>query len=75
MATVTLTDLPLTEPTNNENFTAAILTLITSSGGALETDIVVNVTASGGTASECCVNKCAIWFVFMFHCSYDPQLP
>ena len=52
MATITLSDVTVTEPNSSQDLTLAILTLTTSSGGALESEIVVTVTATEGTASE-----------------------
>ena len=46
MATITLSDVGLTEPSNSQVLTVATLTLTTSSGGALEAEIVVTVTAT-----------------------------
>ena len=40
-----ITEEPVTEPTSGGSVKAAILTLITDSGGAVEADVVVNVTA------------------------------
>ena len=42
----------VTEPSSDDNVTAAILTLSTDSGGALEVEVVVEVSATDGTASE-----------------------
>ena len=52
MATITLSDVTVTEPNSSQDLTVATLTMTTSSGGALEAEIVVAVTAIAGTASE-----------------------
>ena len=52
VATITLSDVTVTEPNSSQVVTVATLTLTTSSGGALESEIVVAVTAIVGTASE-----------------------
>ena len=51
MATVTISDVAVTEPSSDQNVTAATLTLTTSSGGSLEAEVVVEVMATAGTAS------------------------
>lgn len=53
MATVTIRDEPVTEPDGDQEVLAGTLTLTTSSGGTLETEVVVAVTATDcGTASK-----------------------
>ena len=52
VATVVLSGVAVTEPSNSQDVVVGFLTLITSSGGALEAEIVVAVTATAGTASE-----------------------
>ena len=51
MATVTISDVAVTEPSSDQDVMAATLTLTTSSGGALDVKIIVVVTAMAGTAS------------------------
>ena len=51
MVTITLSDVTVTEPSNIQDLAVATLTLTTSSGGALESEIVVTVSAAEGTAS------------------------
>ena len=52
VATVTIAAMGVTEPRSDQDLIAATLTLTTSSGGSLEAMIVVEVTATGGTASK-----------------------
>ena len=52
VATVTISDVAVTEPSSDQDVTAATLTLTTSSGGALDVEIIVVVTAMAGTASR-----------------------
>ena len=51
VATVIISDVAVTEPSSDQNVTAATLTLTTSSGGSLEAEVVVEVMATAGTAS------------------------
>ena len=51
VATVTISDVAVTEPSSDQNVTAATLTLTTSSGGSLEAEVTVEVMATAGTAS------------------------
>ena len=44
--------MAVTEPSSDQNLTAAILTLSTDSGGALEVEVVVEVSSTDGSASE-----------------------
>ena len=52
VATVVLSGVAVTEPSSSQDVIVGFLTLITSSGGALDAEIVVAVTATSGTASE-----------------------
>ena len=52
VATITLSDVTVTEPNSSQDLTVATLTSTTISGGALEAEIVVAVTAIAGSASE-----------------------
>ena len=53
VATVVLSGVAVTEPSSSQDVTlAGFLTLVTSSGGALEAEVVVAVTATAGTASK-----------------------
>ena len=52
VATVNINGAIVTEPRSSQNMTVATLTLTTSSGGALKSEVVVTVTATEGTASE-----------------------
>lgn len=50
MASVTLTGGSVIEPTTDQDVLVGTLILSTSSGGALQTEIVVEVVATTGTA-------------------------
>ena len=52
VATVDIMSIPVDEPSSSGNVAVATLTLGTSSGGTLEAEVVVEVTAIPGTASE-----------------------
>ena len=52
MASVNISSVAVTEPSSDQNLTAAILTLSTDSGGALEAEVVVEVSSTDGSASE-----------------------
>ena len=48
---MTITGLEVMEPSTDQDVTAAVLTLTTSTGGALQTEVKITVTAINGTAS------------------------
>lgn len=48
---VTIDNVAVTEPSSTQDVVAATLTLITSSGGPLDIEVVVAVLASSGTTS------------------------